>query len=171
MKTYSTRKNQRPAPVKKPDNTISQFMDKRKESRTGKNLQKIMDNEASRSSGMQLKKIIDNSVIVQKKPNRTGLPDNLKSGIEKMSGYSMDNVKVHYNSSKPAQLNAHAYTRGTDIHVSSGQERHLPHEAWHVVQQMEGRVKPTSKVSGVSVNDNTGLEKEADVMGSKAKMA
>ena len=32
-------------------------------------------------------------------PNRTGLPDNLKNGIENLSGMSMDHVKVHYNSS------------------------------------------------------------------------
>src|SRR5690242_8798048 len=30
---------------------------------------------------------------VQKKENSTGLPDNLKSGIESLSGYSMDDVK------------------------------------------------------------------------------
>lgn len=70
-----------------------------------------------------------------KKPNATGLPDHLKSGIESLSGMSMDEVKVHYNSEKPAQLNALAYAQGTDIHVGPGQERHLPHEAWHVVQQ------------------------------------
>jgi hypothetical protein len=39
------------------------------------------------------------------KPNTTGLPDNLKSGIESLSGMSMDSVKVHYNSDKPVQLN------------------------------------------------------------------
>ena len=98
------------------------------------------------------------------------MPNNLKSGIENLSGYSMDDVKVHYNSSKPAQLNAHAYAQGTDIHVSPGQEQHLPHEAWHVVQQKQGRVKPTMQMKGeVPVNDNAGLEKEADVMGDKAK--
>jgi hypothetical protein len=48
---------------------------------------------------------------------------------------SMDHVKVHYNSSQPAQLNALAYAQGSDIHVAPGQEQHLPHEAWHVVQQ------------------------------------
>src|SRR5262245_54471381 len=42
-------------------------------------------------------------------PNRTGMPDSLKTGIESLSGLSMDNVKVHYESSQPAQLNAHAY--------------------------------------------------------------
>lgn len=103
------------------------------------------------------------------KPNNTGLPDNLKSGIESLSGISMDNVKVHYNSSQPAQLNALAYAQGTDIYVAPGQERHLPHEAWHVVQQAQGRVQPTMHMkSGVPVNDDKPLEHEADVMGAKA---
>ena len=101
--------------------------------------------------------------------NNTGLPDNLKSGIENLSGYNMDDVKVHYNSSKPAQLQAHAYAQGTDIHLGPGQEKHLPHEAWHVVQQKQGRVKSTMQLkSKIHINDDTGLEKEADVMGSKA---
>jgi Domain of unknown function (DUF4157) len=71
-------------------------------------------------------------------PNTTGMSDNLKAGIENLSGMSMDAVKVHYNSDKPAQLNALAYTQGTDIHVGPGQEQHVPHEAWHVVQQADG---------------------------------
>ncbi|MDE1206968.1 DUF4157 domain-containing protein [Tenacibaculum larymnensis] len=105
---------------------------------------------------------------VQKKENNTGLPDNLKSGIETMSGYSMDDVNVHYNSDKPAQLNAHAYAQGTDIHIASGQEKHLAHEAWHVVQQKQGRVQPTTSFGSAQINDNKSLEKEADVMGAKA---
>lgn len=103
------------------------------------------------------------------KPNNTGLPDNLKSGIEHLSGMSMDHVKVHYNSSQPAQLNALAYAQGADIHVASGQEQHLPHEAWHVVQQAQGRVRPTMQMKdGVPINDDKGLEQEADEMGAKA---
>lgn len=106
---------------------------------------------------------------LQRQPNNTGLPDNLKSGIENLSGYSMDDVKVHYNSDKPAQLQAHAYAQGTDIHVAPGQEKHVPHEAWHVVQQKEGRVQPTKQLKGTTnINDDAGLEKEADVMGAKA---
>jgi hypothetical protein len=109
------------------------------------------------------------STIIQKKANNTGMPDNLKSGIENLSGHSMDDVKVHYNSDKPAQLNAHAYAQGSEIHVASGQEKHLPHEAWHVVQQKQGRVKPTLQMKGkVNVNDDVVLEKEADVMGARA---
>lgn len=76
----------------------------------------------------------------------TGLPDNLKSGLESLSGMDLSDVKVHYNSTKPQALQAHAYAQGTDIHVASGQEQHLPHEAWHVVQQKQGRVKPTMQL-------------------------
>ncbi len=106
---------------------------------------------------------------IQEKSNNTGLPDNLKSGVENLSGYSMDDVKVHYNSAQPAQLNALAYAQGTDIHVAPGQEKHLPHEAWHVAQQKQGRVQPTMQMNeGIPINDDAGLEKEADIMGAKA---
>ena len=98
-------------------------------------------------------------------PNRTGLPDRLKAGVETLSGLSMDHVRVHRSSAQPAQLNAHAFTRGSDIHVAPGQERHLAHEAWHVVQQAQARVRPTVNVAGVGVNDDSGLEREADAQG------
>ena len=104
---------------------------------------------------------------VQKK-NETGMPDNLKAGIEDLSGFAMDDVRVYYNSDKPATVQALAYTQGTDIHVASGQEQHLPHEAWHVAQQMAGRVEPTTEMGGLPVTDNVGLEHEADVMGARA---
>ena len=101
--------------------------------------------------------------------NNTGLPDKLKSGVEHLSGMSLGDVKVHRNSDKPAQLQAHAYAQGTDIHLGPGQEKHLPHEAWHVVQQKQGRVKPTLQLKGkVNINDNAELEQEADQMGEKA---
>lgn len=101
--------------------------------------------------------------------NKTGLPDQLKTGLETLSGISLEEVRVHRNDERPAQLQAHAYAQGTDIHLGPGQEKHLPHEAWHVVQQKQGRVKPTRQLRGkVPVNDEAGLEKEADVMGKKA---
>lgn len=105
---------------------------------------------------------------LQKKGNKTGLPDDLKSGMEGLSGHSLDHVKVHYNSSKPASVQAHAYAQGADIHLGSGQEKHLAHELGHVVQQMEGRVQPTTQVAGIAVNDNPRLENEATVMGERA---
>jgi Domain of unknown function (DUF4157) len=96
------------------------------------------------------------------------LPDRLKMGIEALSGISMDDVKVHYNSLKPRQIGALAYTQGTDIYLAPGQEQHLSHEAWHVVQQKQGRVAPTMQAKGLGVNDDRGLEQEATAMGQKA---
>ncbi len=126
---------------------------------------------SSQSEGLQRKADMTNNAAQREetpRPNNTGMPDNLKSGIESLSGFSMDDVRVHYNSNKPATVQALAYTQGTDIHVAPGQEKHLPHEAWHVAQQMAGRVSPTTNINGMPVNDNAGLEHEADVMGEKA---
>jgi hypothetical protein len=83
--------------------------------------------------------------------NNTGLPDKLNSGVESLSGLSLDHVRVHDNSSQPPQLNALAYAQGSAIHLE------------------QGRVKPTRQMKGgVLVNDDVGLEREADVMGRRA---
>ncbi len=100
--------------------------------------------------------------------NITGMPDDLKMGVENLSGLTMDDVKVHYNSDKPAELHASALTQGTEIYMGSEQERHLPHEAWHVAQQKQGRVKPTAQLMDAKFNDDAALENEADIMGPKA---
>ncbi len=147
-----------------------------------KAIQEMANNSPEAQKAAQLRAILNNHATQNKQPtppktspeptkkeNNTGLPDDLKSGIENLSGYTMDDVKVHYNSNKPAQLQAYAYAQGTDIHVASGQERHLPHEAWHVVQQKQGRVKPTVQLKEkININDDLGLEKEADLMGLEA---
>jgi Domain of unknown function (DUF4157) len=101
-------------------------------------------------------------------PNRTGLPDALKTGIESRSGVSLDDVRVHPNSDQPARLNALAYTQGSEIHVAPGQDAYLPHEAWHVVQQKQGRVQPTLQIGGAAINDDPALEHEASQMGANA---
>ena len=97
---------------------------------TKTNLQNKSTNEQQGSVGANatrsmpsvpvLQKVAPEEELLQKKPNNTGLPDNLKSGVENLSGISMDDVKVHYNSSKPSQLQALAYAQGTDIHVAPG---------------------------------------------------
>jgi hypothetical protein len=104
----------------------------------------------------------------QGQKNGSGLPDRLKAGIEHLSGESMSDVQVHYNSQKPAQIKALAYTEGSEIHVGPGLEQNLPHEAWHVVQQKQGRVKPTMEMKGYLVNDDESLESEATTMGDRA---
>lgn len=120
-------------------------------------------------SSLHNENITDTTPSGKQATNKSGLPDNLKAGIENLSGYSMDDVNIHYNSDKPAQIQAHAYTQGTDIHIASGQEKHLPHEAWHVVQQKQGRVRPTLQMKeNVTINNDSGLEREADIMGMRA---
>ena len=103
------------------------------------------------------------------KSKKTGLPGKLKKCIEELSGLSMDEVKAPDNSGKPGRLQAHVYAQGSEIHLAPGQENHLPHEAWHVVQQAQGRVKPTLQIIGnLAVNDDKGLDREADKMGEKS---
>ncbi len=94
------------------------------------------------------------------------MPSGLAQGIEQLSGLSMGNVRVHYNSLAPVQLGAQAFTQGNDIHLAPGAERHLPHEAWHVVQQAQGRVKPVLPVMGVA--DDAFAEQEAQRLAVRA---
>lgn len=154
-----------------------QFVDNRPEALTQMKLQASADRSRQVNEINQLKAMAANysasqRIPIQRKENKTGLPDNLKSGMESISGMSLSDVKVHRNSDKPAQLQAHAYAQGTDIHLGPGQEKHLPHELGHVVQQKQGRVKPTVQLKGkVNVNDDPRLEKEADVLGAKALQA
>lgn len=96
------------------------------------------------------------------------LPQPLKAVVERLSGRALDDVSVHYNSLEPANFGALAYTQGREIHVGPGQEKHLPHEAWHVVQQKQGRVSATRQLKGTGLNDNIGLEQEAIAMGQRA---
>lgn len=59
--------------------------------------------EAERASNMPLQMQAGESTVDSGAgtplPNRTGLPDTLKSGVEALSGFSLDDVRVHYNSS------------------------------------------------------------------------
>jgi len=140
---------------------------------TLKNIMKIHSTDrGKKNKGSVVAEQLSKTGIAEPKlqhENNTGLPDNLKSGIENLSGHTMDGVKVHYNSPQPEQLQAHAYAQGTDIHLAPGQERQLPHEAWHVVQQKEGRVQPTIQMNGkVNIKDDKSLEQEADLMGNEA---
>lgn len=107
-------------------------------------------------------------------PPDRGLPVGLKRNLESASGIALDDVRVHYDSPRPRQLGALAFAQGSDIFVGPGQEHHLPHEAWHVVQQAQGRVQPTARslqAPTVQLNDDIGLEREAAMMGAGATTA
>lgn len=101
--------------------------------------------------------------------NATGIPDRMKRQFESSSGFSFDDVRVHYNSGLPAAVNAYAYTQGSRVYVGPGQERHLWHELGHVVQQKQGIVRPTGTIKGVLVNTDAGLERGADALARRAR--
>lgn len=108
------------------------------------------------------------SEFLQKPPkqNRTGIPAQLKQRMEQASGFSFDDVRVHYNSDRPKKLDALAYTQGNEVYLGPGQERHLPHELGHVVQQKQGIVRPNERhESGVLMNTDRALERQADEIG------
>ena len=141
----------------------------------GSQQESFVDNRASSNEISQLQSNVNTSInsqeitqLQEKVDNTTGMPNDLKQGIESLSGQDMSDVKVNYNSDKPAQLQAHAYAQGKDIHIAPGQEKHLPHEAWHVAQQKQGRVQPTAQFNGAPINNDNSLESEADKMGQKA---
>jgi len=99
------------------------------------------------------------------------LPARSCAGIEALSGHDLGGVNVVRGSNRPASVGALAYTQGNDIHLAPGQEHHLAHEAWHAVQQRQGRVAPTTAVAGHAVNDDPALEHEADVMAARLTTA
>lgn len=112
---------------------------------------------------------------VQRKENQTGLPDHVKERMESSFNTDFSDIRVHADSQKAPQVGALAYTQGSDIHFAPGQFspesgpgwQLLGHELAHVVQQRQGRVRETTEVNGMPVNDNAALEKEADILGSK----
>ncbi len=105
-------------------------------------------------------------LAVVPRPNNTGLPDNLKSGIESLSGFSLAHVNVHYNSSQPAELNALAYAQGTDIHVAPG-GNDICRTKRGTSSSRRGAGEADAAGKGCGVNDDQGLEREADIMGGR----
>jgi len=113
------------------------------------------------------------SLPAQKKENQTGLPDHVKDRVESSFNTDFSDVRVHADSGKATQVGALAYTQGSDIHFAPGQfspdsgsgRQLLGHELTHVVQQRQGRVRPTTEVNGMPVNDSAALEREADIQG------
>lgn len=96
------------------------------------------------------------------------LPACLQRGMEKLTRVNLQKVRVHYNSDKPAHVQAHAYAQGQDIYLAPGQEHHLPHELGHIVQQALNMVQPTKVVNGVAINDDPKLENHATELGNRA---
>ena len=113
---------------------------------------------------------------IQRSSTRTSLPENVQAQMEDTFQSDFSDVNIHTNSSSAPEVGALAYTQGSDIHFAQGQynptssagQELIGHELAHVVQQREGRVSPTTEISGMPVNDDAALEREADQMGQKA---
>ena len=111
-----------------------------------------------------------------KSDSPTGMSEGLRGKMENSFGTDFSDVNVHTNSLQAKDIGALAYTQGNDMHFAPGQfnpetqsgQELIGHELTHVVQQREGRVEPTTEVNGMPVNDNHGLESEADNLGAKA---
>lgn len=113
---------------------------------------------------------IKNPAPVRLGQNNTGIPIGMQRRFEAFSGFSFDDVKVHYNSDKPAQLQALAYTQGNRVYMASGQEKHLEHELGHVVQQKAGRIHATEQRGSLPVNTSAALEAQADAYARESRM-
>ncbi|HEX3474979.1 MAG TPA: DUF4157 domain-containing protein [Kofleriaceae bacterium] len=103
------------------------------------------------------------------------MPEDVRGKMERAFQADFSAVRVH-EGEHAAALGARAYTQGNDIHFAPGQyqphseagQALLGHELAHVVQQSQGRVRATAQASGVALNDEGHLEREADELGARA---
>jgi hypothetical protein len=103
------------------------------------------------------------------------LPDPLRDKMERAFNTDFSTVTVR-ESSEASNLGAQAFARGAELVFAPGQydpasargQSLIGHELAHVVQQSEGRVAPTIQGNGLAINDDAGLEAEADDMGARA---
>ena len=98
------------------------------------------------------------------------LPAAMVDGIARLSGFDVSATRIRRRSDAPGRIGARAFTFGTEVHLGPGHEDRLAHEAWHVVQQSQGRAQRKSVVGvgGVGINVDPSLEREADTMGAQA---
>ena len=85
-------------------------------------------------------------------------------------------VTLHANSKRAENLGALAFCEGEHIYFAPGQYNPaipmglqlIGHELVHVLQQRAGRVRPTSQHNGTAINNELGLEAEAEELGRAA---
>jgi outer membrane protein OmpA-like peptidoglycan-associated protein len=96
--------------------------------------------------------------------------------MEEAFDSDFSDVNLHTESEEASQMGALAYAQGNDVHFAPGQynpgsqagQELLGHELAHVVQQRNGRVGTQAKQGGIPLNQDSGLESEADAMGKLA---
>lgn len=103
------------------------------------------------------------------------LPEEVRARMEAALGMDFSAVRIHVGR-QAASVGALAFTKGTDIFFAPGQyqpwsrpgQELLGHELAHVVQQARGRVGMTGEISGMGINQDPALEREADALGARA---
>lgn len=104
------------------------------------------------------------------------LPDEIRGNMEATFGQDFSGVSIHQNSSLARDLDALAFTQGENISFAPGRydpsskqgQELIGHELTHVVQQRSGSVRADVQERSMAINEDEGLEKEADDMGKKA---
>lgn len=155
-----------PVPIQKKPNLLQKMQDLPEEARS----EKLQPNALQKIQ----RKLSDREVPTQNITSQK-MPAEIQAKMENSFGADFSNVSIHQGDQAGA-INAKAFTQGNDIHFAPGQydpqsrqgQELLGHELTHVVQQRQGRVQGTTQLKGVSINDNTSLEQEADKMGEKA---
>lgn len=117
----------------------------------------------------------------KKQPNgffhNKALPEELQQNLESSFQQDFSSVAIQKDSQQAKDMKALAFTQGEAIHFAPGQfntatdagKSLIGHEFTHIVQQRSGAVKPTGIMrKGIMVNEEKGLEQEADVMGKRA---
>ncbi|HTJ42839.1 MAG TPA: DUF4157 domain-containing protein [Kofleriaceae bacterium] len=103
------------------------------------------------------------------------LPGDLRASMERSFAADFGGVRVHHGGAAAA-LGAEAFALGNDLHFAAGRfdpssdagRSLIGHELAHVVQQREGRVSAGGQGKGLAINDDGGLEAEADAWGAAA---
>ncbi len=117
----------------------------------------------------------DGSSALRASTSGSRMPKAVRNKMETAFGTDFSDVRISQGI-EASSIGALAFTQGDDIHFAPGQydpssqsgQKLLGHELTHVVQQREGRVRPTAQTKGFAINDDPALEAEADRAGGQA---
>lgn len=112
------------------------------------------------------------SAPVQKKDSVNGISFSENETVKQLTDGAVDlhasGSKVETTSTSDSRLkDVGARSMAVGGNALIGDSRDRGHEIWHLAQQHQGMVQPTTTVNNQPVNDDPGLEKEADEMGAK----
>lgn len=157
MKDFATTKDENRTPIQE-NNPISNgtevnnFIDQSETAQEAQTLQDLATQHQTEEVAWQN----------QLRGDTRKLPTSLQTEIEQATGQSLQAVQVHYNSPLPAQHGARAMAEYPNIYIGPGNEDSLEEEAWHLAQQLQGKVTANDQASsGLPINNSQQLEEEA----------